>query len=174
MSAFTTCMITTSLGYFLCFPSSTEESFRQTHKELKNTLTCVSVTFNSFAISALSPDDRYFFTSNSFSSSKICLPVNVVLAFFRLPTPGSSPSSLVNEPSPPSGDLTSSVDFLRLISFEGSGKQILTLFQISFYDRPRRFIFKHKEFVRSNFLFYPNTPKLDLQMYLCTALMIDT
>lgn len=45
-------------------------------------LTCVSVTFNSFAISALSLDDKYFLISNCFSSSKICLPVNVVRAFF--------------------------------------------------------------------------------------------
>lgn len=45
-------------------------------------LTWVSVTFNSFAISALSLEDRYFFISNCFSSSKICRPVNVVLAFF--------------------------------------------------------------------------------------------
>ena len=47
-------------------------------------LTCVSVTFSNLAISDRSLDERYFFTSNCFSNSKICLPVNVVLAFFFL------------------------------------------------------------------------------------------
>lgn len=45
-------------------------------------LTCVSVTFRRLASSALSLAERYFFTSNCFSSSKICRPLNVVLAFF--------------------------------------------------------------------------------------------
>lgn len=44
--------------------------------------TCVSVTVNSFAMSARSLELRYFFTSNCFSNSKIWRPVNVVRAFF--------------------------------------------------------------------------------------------
>lgn len=40
------------------------------------------MTFNNFAISERSLLLRYFFISNCFSSSKICLPVNVVRAFF--------------------------------------------------------------------------------------------
>ena len=56
-------------------------------------LTCCSVTFNILAISALSVDDRYFLSSNIFSNSKICRPVNVVLTFFRfLSSSSSSPN----------------------------------------------------------------------------------
>lgn len=47
-------------------------------------LTCVSVTLSNLAISALSLEERYFLISNCFSSSKICLPVKVVRAFFFL------------------------------------------------------------------------------------------
>jgi len=43
------------------------------------------VTFNSLANSDLSVEERYFLISNRFSSSKICLPVKVVRAFFFLP-----------------------------------------------------------------------------------------
>lgn len=101
---------------------STNSTGREREYEKKHTW--VSVTLSNLAISALSPDERYFFTSNSFSSSKIWRPVKVVLAFFRLPAPVSSPSSLVSDPSPPRGDLTSSVDFFLLINFEGSGRKL--------------------------------------------------
>jgi len=57
-------------------------------------LTCVSVTLRSFAISARSDEDRYFFTSNCFSNSKIWRPVKVVRAFFLFRSP--------SEPWPPS------------------------------------------------------------------------
>jgi hypothetical protein len=35
-------------------------------------------------MSARSEEDRYFFVSNNFSNSKICFPLNVVLAFLLL------------------------------------------------------------------------------------------
>jgi len=40
-------------------------------------------------MSARSLEDRYFLLSNIFSSSKICLPVNVVRTFFFLTFPSS-------------------------------------------------------------------------------------
>lgn len=40
------------------------------------------MTLSNLAISARSDELRYFFTSNCFSNSKICLPVKVVRAFF--------------------------------------------------------------------------------------------
>ena len=43
---------------------------------------CCWVTRKLLAISALSAEDRYFLLSKLFSSSKICLPVKVVLIFF--------------------------------------------------------------------------------------------
>jgi len=49
------------------------------------------------AISARSVDDKYFLSSNFFSSSNICLPVKVVRAFFFFffcVFPNKSPSSL--------------------------------------------------------------------------------
>lgn len=67
------------------------------------TRTCVSVTLSSLAISERSEEERYFLISNCFSSSKICLPVKVVRAFFffdlseeepTLPLPLALPLSL--------------------------------------------------------------------------------
>ena len=52
--------------------------------------TCCSVTLRSLDMSALSEEDKYFFVSNIFSSSKIWRPVKVVRTFFFL---GSSESS---------------------------------------------------------------------------------
>jgi hypothetical protein len=51
------------------------------------------VTFSNFAKSALSDDERYFLFSNIFSSSKICLPVNVVRTFFVFLPPEPSAES---------------------------------------------------------------------------------
>lgn len=65
----------------------------------KITLTCVSVTFNNFAISVRSLELRYFLISNCFSNSNIWRPVKVVLAFFlRLASvdPESESSSVVS------------------------------------------------------------------------------
>ena len=50
-------------------------------------MTCVSVTLSRAAILARSFSDKYFFCSNCFSNSKICLPVKVVRAFFFLSEP---------------------------------------------------------------------------------------
>ena len=47
-------------------------------------LTCCWVTWRLVAISALSAEERYFLLSKLFSSSNICLPVNVVRIFFLL------------------------------------------------------------------------------------------
>lgn len=58
------------------------ESFLSLRRYAYQIFTCVSVTVNNVAISARSVDDRYFLSSNFFSSSNICLPVNVVRAFF--------------------------------------------------------------------------------------------
>lgn len=69
--------------------------------------TCVSVTPRSLAISARSDEDRYFFSSNCFSSSKIWRPVKVVLAFlrFRSAAPASGTLSLCEDsPEPPPSD----------------------------------------------------------------------
>lgn len=48
------------------------------------------MTPKSLAMSDRSDDDRYFFSSNCFSSSNICRPVNVVRAFFRFRSPQPS------------------------------------------------------------------------------------
>jgi len=65
-------------------------------------VTCVSVTPSSAAILARSLNDKYFFCSNCFSSSKICRPVNVVRAFFFLSSPPLPPAANV-DPLPPPG-----------------------------------------------------------------------
>lgn len=45
-------------------------------------------------MSALSDEDKYFLTSNCRSNSNICLPVNVVLAFFLFLSPSEEWPSL--------------------------------------------------------------------------------
>lgn len=100
--------------------------------------TWVSVTLSSLAMSARSLELRYFFSSNCFSSSKICRPVNVVRAFFfRCASPRDNdpsspesstltPSSSGAPPTAPTDELLwllllwllfcSSIDFLRFPS----------------------------------------------------------
>ena len=94
------------------------------HLDIAHMSACCWVTRRLLAISALSAEERYFLLSKLFSSSKICLPVKVVLIFF-FALPSADAQSRMS---------STSESFLRLFFFPISFVAPNSLVIIWFYQ----------------------------------------